>query len=435
MTGPAHPETAPLSDVFLSCAAVLAGTVGADERALEWLHRLGYRDGAASLISHRARILRAAARFNRVFTLDSPDAPGLTAVGAEADPAYLGLSGQTPGGVAGKGVTFQSAFEGCIGEGVEYLSSFLRPGASVERLRTGAAIEPGPLTGLWDSLRPFLRRSDAEPIDWTVAVDLANGRPVRLPLDLCLRRPVAERDIDIPWPLSIGCAAGTDAISATVAALLELIERHAVTAWWNEGCPGRAVALDSPAAGAGSALLTRLRGAAGRRLTWLLDITPADLRVPCVAAVSCDPGGRGVCLGFAASLTAAGAARGAVLELAQLELGYRLVETKLALRGEASLNEADRRARRRFTELDAAALPALRPDLPPEPASDLPARDASEALLLLRQRLGARGLAPCVLNLTCPEFEIPVVRAVCPGLRIAAALAREDRCPAGIPPF
>jgi ribosomal protein S12 methylthiotransferase accessory factor len=298
-------------------------------------------------------------------------------------------------------------------------------------LPAGAAIEPGSLAGFWNSLR----RTDAIPIDWTVAVDLATGRPVRLPIDLCLRRPPAERDFDVPWALSIGCAAGRDAISATVAALLELIERHAVTAWWNEGRPGSAVALDSPASAAGSALLAKLRGAAAGRLTWLIDIAPADLRVPCFVAVSCNPGGRGVCLGFAAGLTAVAAARGAILELTQIELGYRLVETKLAVRGEASLNEADRRARRRFTELDAAIVAALRPHLPPGPPSDLPARDAPEALLRLRDRLEASGLTPYAQNLTRPEFEIPVVRVVCPGLRIAAALAGEDRSPAGVSLF
>ncbi len=339
------------------------------------------------------------------------------------------------GRAAGKGVTFHSAFEGCIGEGVEYLSTFFRPIDPVERLAASEAIEPGPATGLWDSLRPFLRGSDAMPIDWTVAADLSSGKPVRLPLDLCLRRPLAERDIDVPWPLSIGCAAGKDAVSATIAALLELIERHAVTVWWNEGGPARAVALDSQASAIASTLLAQLRGAASRRMTWLIDITPADLRVPCAAAVSCNSGGHGICLGFAASLTAAGAARGAILEMAQLELGYRLVETRLAVRGEASLNEADCRARRRFTELDAAGVPALQPHMPPRPPADLPARDAPDALLKLRDRLGACGLTPYSQNLTRPEFEIPVVRAVCPGLRIAAALAREDRSPRGVPLF
>nr|WP_294513686.1 YcaO-like family protein [uncultured Rhodopila sp.] len=434
MTLAAQQETASLADVFLACAAALSGTARADGYALEWLRRLGYDDGAASLDPRRARILRAAARLTRVFTLESIDAPGLIVVGAEADPACLGLSGPV-GGVGGKGVTFQSAFEGCIGEGVEYLSTFRRPGDPAERLPADAAIEPGPLTEIWDNLHPFLRRPDAIPIDWIVAVDLANGGPVRLPLDLCLRRPGAERDVDVPWPLSIGCAAGRDAISATVAALLELIERHAVTTWWNEGRPPRAVALDSPASTVGSALLAQLRGAATGRMTWLLDITSADLRVPCLAAVSCNRGGRGVCLGFAAGLTAAGAARAAILEMAQFELGYRLVETKLSVRGEASLNEADRRARQRYRRLDAARVEALRPHLPPEPASDLTAGDASEALRRLRDRLEASGLTPYAQNLGRPEFDIPVIRVVCPGLRIAAALAREDRSPAGVSLF
>jgi ribosomal protein S12 methylthiotransferase accessory factor len=428
----AYPEMKPLAALFRSAADALIGATRPDAAVAGWLSQLGYQDEAPSQTAHRARMLQAAARLARVFTLDARDAPGLVAFGAEADPACLGLSGQM-GGVAGKGVTIQAAFESCIGEAVEYLSTFLRPGDPVERLPAHAAIEPGTLTGLWNSLGPFLRLRDATAIDWTVVVDLSNGQPVRLPVDLCLRRPADERDIDVPWPLSIGCAAAPDAISATVGGLLELIERHAVTAWWHEGQPGRLFPLAAPAAGA--AMVAQLRGDTAGRATWLIDITPADLKVPAVAAISCNPDGFGLCLGFSAGLTADDAARGAILELAQLELGYRLVETKLSVRGEASLNEADRRARRRFMELDVAGTLALRPMVPPNPVCDLPARDASDALLQLRDRLAANGLTPYVQDLTRPEFGVPVVRVVCPGLRIASALAFGDQASDGVPLF
>jgi ribosomal protein S12 methylthiotransferase accessory factor YcaO len=208
---------------------------------------------------------------------------------------------------------------------------------------------------------------EADGIDWNVAVDLSSGQPIRLPLDLCLRRPADQRDIDVPWPLSIGCAAGEDAISATVSALLELIERHAVTAWWHEGQPGRAIAPESTEAAAGSVLLRQLRGDRTGRMTWLIDITPEDPGVPAFAATA-------------------------------------------ALR----LNPPPR--------------PAA--GLTPRPAAGLTTADPAGALLWLRQRLAACGLTPYAPDLTRPEFAIPVVRVVCPGLRIAAPLAQQDRAPA-----
>jgi ribosomal protein S12 methylthiotransferase accessory factor YcaO len=73
--------------------------------------------------------------------------------------------------------------------------------------------------------------------------------------------------------------------------------------------------------------------------------------------------------------------------------------------------------------------------VPPNPVCDLPARDASDALLQLRDRLAANGLTPYVQDLTRPEFGVPVVRVVCPGLRIASALAFGDQASDGVPLF
>jgi hypothetical protein len=95
------PDASPLAALFLSCASALAGDAGTDGYVSEWLGRLGYRNNAPSRTPHRARILRAAARFTRLVTLEAPDTPGLVAVGAEADPACLGLSGQPVGSVDG----------------------------------------------------------------------------------------------------------------------------------------------------------------------------------------------------------------------------------------------------------------------------------------------------------------------------------------------
>src|SRR5947209_18017503 len=73
---------------------------------------------------NRARLLMAASRFTRVFELAAPDAPGLVSFGAQFDPAIADPlhEGSPMVGVSGVGVSLQEAFQGCIGEGIEYLS-------------------------------------------------------------------------------------------------------------------------------------------------------------------------------------------------------------------------------------------------------------------------------------------------------------------------
>ena len=73
---------------------------------------------------HRARLLQAAAKFIRIFELSVPDAPGLVAFGAEIDPALADPlhAGSPPVSVSGVGSSVQEAFQGCVGEGIEYLS-------------------------------------------------------------------------------------------------------------------------------------------------------------------------------------------------------------------------------------------------------------------------------------------------------------------------
>ena len=92
------------------------------------LENLGYALPPAGVASeetlHRARLLQAAAKFIRIFELSVPDAPGLVAFGAEIDPALADPmhAGGPPVGVSGVGSSVQEAFQGCVGEGVEYLS-------------------------------------------------------------------------------------------------------------------------------------------------------------------------------------------------------------------------------------------------------------------------------------------------------------------------
>jgi ribosomal protein S12 methylthiotransferase accessory factor len=409
MKARSDPDMLPLAELFLAAASMLIGETAVEGPPRDLLARLDYLDDKFEQAPHRAALLRAASGFNRIFMLDAADAPGLVTLGAEVDPAGVGVAGAPLASVSGTGLTFRQAFESCVGEGVEHLSQYPARDDFIEQLTGDEALAGASpaLRDLWERLLPYRSGSVTT---WTLAADLADGHAVRLPAGICFRRPMGERDIDPPWPLSTGCGAGPDHLSATLHGLLELVERDAVALWWRGGRRARLLPGD-----AGASVLARLRGGASRRRTWFLDVT-TDIAIPVVVAASCNEDGFGLCCGFAARTTVAGAADNAAREMAQMELAWRITDTKRSVRGEAALNAVDRQHLRRFTTIDVAETPALRPLVPPAAPCDLPAHDAITALAEVRARLEAAGLAPCALNLTRDVFAIPVVRAICPGL-------------------
>jgi ribosomal protein S12 methylthiotransferase accessory factor len=394
-----------------AAALLVQEAVHASEAAQALLRHLDYGDSAPALARHRAALLRAAARFSRIFTLHAPDAPNLVVLGADIDPAEFGLGDGSVGHVAGTGLTFRQAFEACVGEGVEYASQFAPAVARLRLLPDDEALAGAPAAWreLWQRLAPYRRDSGAAAA-WTEAANLTDGEAVLVPADLCFRRPDGVRDVDPPWPLSTGTGAAADPLDATLHGLLELVERDAVALWWRGGRPARPM----PDA-AGCAMLAHLRGATTRRRTWLLDIT-SDVGVPVVVAASCNDDGFGLCCGFAARPTRAEAADAAVREMAQMELAHHLSETKRQMHGEARLSELDRRHLERFTCIDVRRTKALHPLPPPGPFVDPPGGDNSATLALINRNLGGLGLSACALNLTRQEIGVPAVRALCPGL-------------------
>jgi ribosomal protein S12 methylthiotransferase accessory factor len=417
------PEMRQIADMFRAAAAILIDGAGAEGPPRDLLSRLDYLDGAAALAHHRAAMLRAASSFSRIFVLEEAYAPGLIALGAEVDPAAMGMRDAPLASVSGAGLTFRQAFESCVGEGVEHLSQYLTDADAIQQLTTEEALAGASpaLRDLWERLLPYRRDRSAPRTGWTIAADLADGQPVRVPADLCFRRPIKEREIDPPWPLSSGCAAGPDHLAATLHGLFELVERDAVALWWRGGRRGRV-----PPSGTGAGVLARLRGGGSQRRTWLLDITN-DCGIPAVAAASCNDDGFGLCCGFAARATIADAADAATRELAQMELAHSVTAAKRAVRGEGALNEVDRRHLRRFSMINVAETPALHPLAPPLPPSDLPANHARAALMEARKRLDAIGLAAYAVDLTRAAFGIPAVRVICPGLEAGMTSAPGPR--------
>jgi ribosomal protein S12 methylthiotransferase accessory factor len=397
------------------------------------LRYLGYDDGDAAQAEGRARMLRAAARFRRLFLLPVPDAPGLIFFGGEADPATLGKQqeGLPVGNLAGSGLSPKRAFEACVGEGIEYLSQFVQ---------TDDPIESGPFTDyaraydahvsgfISEVLSVSMIEADRS-IAWVQASRLPDGAKMWFPVDLCYRRQVAEQDFKPPLKLSSGCAAGTTVEGATLRALLELIERDAVALWWRGGRRGRSIAPDSEAARAAAELLAQVRQGKTDRKTWLLDIT-TDVEIPAVAAVSTRPDGYGFAFGFGARLTLADSVRAAIFELCQVELGQHVVAAKQQESGDEALNESDRRQLRRGTLFDTRDCALLQPATEPDSISTERRDDSAPSLQHVLERLKARGIAVYAIDLTRPQFGVPVIRVLAPGLQlepcqiVSARLAR-----------
>ncbi len=368
---------------------------------------------------HRAQLLKVASQFSRIFELAAPDAPGLVSFGAEFDPALADSlhEGSPAVGVSGVGVSLQEAFQGCVGEGIEYLSQLQTRDDVLIRCARDPVARFGPQTQEFLVAYSAYRQPAVTEISWCRAKRLNSGDEVLLPADLCLRRPPGQREITPPFPLSTGSAAGTCWDAAVLHGLLELIERDAASLWWRGGNRGRLIPPGDEAQIVAQALLSRLRRNVSTRRNWLLDIT-TDIAVPCVAAVSCRADGFGVAFGLAARPTLAAAARSAILEMCQIELAYEVVEAKCRERGESALSERDWVHRRRATLINADRCLLMQPVAKPADRRPIEATDANALLQLIVARLGQFGIETFVLNLTRSNFAVPVARVIAPGLQL-----------------
>ena len=406
------------------------GTAGDARRALEALDyatatELPASDGKPDPERmHRASLLKTASRFVRLFQLAAPDAPGLICFGAELDPSTADPmhAGSPLVGVSGVGVSLQEAFQGCVGEGVEYLSQLqtehdpLLPSSPPHPFAEFA--KPGRETSqflmAWSSYR---RAPDTEG-SWYRATRLTDRCEVLLPADLCLRRPPQQCEVDLPFMLGTGSAAGTSWDAAALHGLLELIERDAASLWWRGGRRGRTIPPQHEASRMADRLLMQLRAnAATQRRSWLLDIT-TDLAVPCVAAVSCQPDGLGFAVGLAARLSLAAAARSAVLEMCQIELAQSVAAAKRRERGESALNERDRAHLRRAAMInsDRCLLLQAVPEHTEHPPIAM--TDPRAVFELIVRRLEEFDVESFGLDLTRPQFAIPAARVIAPGLQL-----------------
>lgn len=381
---------------------------------------------AAAGVRHGDTIVRAASRLTRVFLLRSPWAPGLRAVGGEAQAVAHRDTHAQRFSLIGASDVLEDAIAACIAEGIERLSTVERPGDAVTLPHTAdtiARVMPAarePIDLLLGTSRPL-------SIDWVPARMLGDNSETLLPADWCLRRAEQGPLRQAGTMLSTGVAAGRTFEGAAVNALLELIERDAAALWWIGGRCGRPLALDDPAAHAAAGLLATLRAGTAHRSTWLLDIT-TDLGIPSIAALSVNDRGFGLCCGLAARLTRTEAARAAIFEMCQLELGLMLAQAKQHAGRTDTLAPADHGHLARADRIDADACALLHPA--GAPRRDDAATVLADPLAHLAGALDRAQISVALLDLTRPDFTIPVVRAVAPqlqpmpGARVTSRLAR-----------
>lgn len=211
-------------------------------------------------------------------------------------------------------------------------------------------------------------------------------------------------------PRSLGLAAGPDFAAARLAATLELIERDAAAAWWQGETRPHApcASLLAPVA----MELARLRaGAAGTRprprpTGFLMLSSPT--RLPVVAAFSRDAEGRGLAIGLKAALDPGSAARGALIELLQMEIGLEIARMRAAQGGAP---EADRGPLAR-AGIDPEEMAAFAPT-PPRACPAPPVAGLDD----LVAHLAALGLAVTVADLPGLRDGLAVAKAFVPGLR------------------
>ena len=409
-----------MNDFLVTCANIL--DVGTDAVSgdlpdngrdflvdLQFIDQEGRIQGEETQKKHNVKMLRAAACLERLFPLKALHAPNLVILGGEANPAILGEHdfGSSAGSVSGCGLSFREAFLSCVGEGVEFLSQFEQEDDLTQDCDAGhRAILPEDIMSV--SL-------ETPGSDWVAGWDLHLGEPVLLPAGRCLRRKTEQ---PLPFALGTGCGAGETTQDALLHGLLELVERDAVAIWWQGGKFGCSIDTGHPAARAASDRLCALRGGEQARVSWLLDIS-TDLEIPCVASVSCDRNGGQVACGTAAGTTLLDAARSAVLEMCQMEIAYDVVEAKLSQRGEAALNEVDRRHIARGRDLNANSCSLLHPEGIPISHRESVASNAEDKVRWVLEAMADNQQPVFAVELTRPQFDVPAARVVAPGLQLA----------------
>lgn len=367
-----------------------------------------------------ASLLQMVPRLGRLFLMRSPWAPGLRFVGGQVDgqePAVAAFAGGSVS-LAGSGETVEAAFVGCLGEAAERLAQVERPGDVIEAsyAEAGGRVLASAREIVAAGLNGAGLASDA-PLSWQRARRLGDGAEVLVPADWSLRRFVEGPLREAGSAASSGAAAGGSVQTAATRALLELIERDAAALWWHGGRRGRPLSFDSPGLQEAARVVQVVRQDRTERMTWVMDIT-SDIAVPVAAAISVDGDGCSVAFGLAARPAMAEAARAAVLELGQMEIGLLIARMRSRAGPGQAMGDTDRRHLARADGLDAATCALLLPDGAPRRPVGLEAgAPAAAQSAFVAQALATAGIEAAVVDLTRRDLGAAAVKAIAPDLQ------------------
>ncbi len=258
--------------------------------------------------------------------------------------------------------------------------------------------------------------SHTERLHWVTAVDLIGGQEVLVPLEM------VHADYTHPLPPDAGrfaastngLASGNHRLEAICHGVCEVIERDAL-AVWHHLPPDRQrktrLALDTVEDARARDALGMFAGAGLDCLVW--DVT-SDIGVASVLCVVREPGGTPghVGLGSGTHTDRGVALLRALTEAAQTRLNYIS-----GAREDLSIAEFTEGERARKSEAFAGLLEAQAQPRSFGEIAHLASEDLETDLECLKDRLQRAGTDEiAVVDLTRPEFGIPVVRVIIPGL-------------------
>jgi ribosomal protein S12 methylthiotransferase accessory factor len=258
---------------------------------------------------------------------------------------------------------------------------------------------------------PFLR--DETPVEWVTATDLSTGALSWVPRQLCELDYRVEERLTVPLfrASSNGLASGNTVAEAILHGLCEVIERDAM--WRNQGArrdPDRHIRLETIDSGLAQRVLERFARAG--MVTEVVDVSgPTGL--PCFAAYVSHASAPARYFGAGCHPSRSTALLRALTEAAQSRLGY-------------IAGSRDDLYRATYAPVPHTLAQPERDEAQPEP----PRRRFRSAPTLARQGVPAllreivgrvravTGAAPLAVDLRRPEFDLPVVYVVAPGLQL-----------------
>jgi ribosomal protein S12 methylthiotransferase accessory factor len=376
--------------------------------AKTWRHGT-HRTVAPAATVERVRPMLAAMGITRVANVTGLDRLGLPVV------TVCRPNGRSLSVAQGKGLTLDAAKASGLMESIEmwhaeHLALEVQE-ASAERI--GPALDPlrlpRPERSRW--------RSDV-PIPWVMGRELVSGRPVAVPQEL------VTLDCRQPWPEGFGCfqistnglASGNEPAEAMAHGLAELIERDAVTLWQQRDPFAKAeTRLDPGTVDDPDAVLLIERLAAAGMAMAIWEVT-SDVGVPAFLChlMDADLGahdGLGWSTGGGCHPDPGIALVRAVTEAAQARLTH-IVGSRDDIGWRYYAPVEDERLRRHHALL--TGQPGARAF---DAASGCAGATFAADLEAIASRLAAAGVGPAVIvDLTWPEFGLPVVKTIVAGL-------------------